>query len=95
MRLTPFYQENPKRDSMGLITALDSPPMSIAWGSVIMGDRLQHLREYHPSKTYNGATYTNPKIGDGAGRFGYDFSNAAIAPKVNAHEDPRSPALTG
>lgn len=80
---------------MGLISARDSPPMSIVWSSLNMGDSLQHLRENHPSETCNGASYTNPEIGDGAGRFGYDFGNAAIAPKDNTQENPRFLALAG
>ena len=80
---------------MCLITAPRSPPISIVWSLLAMGDRLQQIKETHPNKTCDGASYANPKIGDGAGLFGYDFGNIAIAPKVNAQENPRFPVLAG
>jgi hypothetical protein len=58
-----------------------------------MGDRLQRIKEIHPNKTYDGASYADPKIGDGAGLFGYDFGNVAIAPKVYTQGNPRFPVL--
>lgn len=74
---------------MGLITAPGSPPMSIVWSAFSTGDRLQQVsREKHPSKTYDGASYANQRIGDGAERFAYDFGNTNLASKVNAQEVP-------
>ncbi len=74
---------------MGLITTPRSPPINIVWSSLDMGDNLQQLIDNHPCKTCDGASYSNPEIGNRAGRFGYDFANAAIVPKVNLPEDPR------
>ena len=51
-----------------------------------MGYRLRQVNDNHPSITCDGASYANPEIGDGAGRFGYDFGNTSLAPKVNAQE---------
>ncbi len=80
---------------MGLITTPRSSPIGIVWSSLNLGDRLQQCNENYPSITFDGASYANPEIGEGAGRFGNDFANAAIAPKVNPPEDPKLPALVG
>ena len=49
-----------------------------------MGDSLQQLKEKHPNNPYDEASNANPEFGDGAGRFGSDFGNSALAAKVNA-----------
>jgi hypothetical protein len=48
------------------------------------GDRLQQVKENHPNKTYDGASYANPEICDGAERFGYNVVNTALTSKVKA-----------
>ena len=75
------------------MTAPDRPPISLAWSGRSKGDRPNQARENHPRKTYDGASYVNPGIGDGHGQLGFDFGNTAIAPKVNAQVKPRFSAL--
>ena len=68
---------------MGLIITPGGSPMSFVWSSLNMGNRLKHLKENHPSKTYDGASYASQEFGVGAERFGYIFGNTVVAPKVN------------
>jgi hypothetical protein len=68
---------------MGLIIATRSPQINIAGSSLNLGDRLQHQKENHLSKTCHRVSYINPKIGDGTGRLNNDFGNAAITPKIS------------
>jgi hypothetical protein len=56
--------------------------MSTIWNRLNTGDRQQD-RENHPGKTYDGASYADREVGDGARRFNYNFSNIALATKVN------------
>jgi len=56
MRFTPSYEENLKRERYGSITAPGSPPMSIIQSSLSTGDRLQQVKENHPSKTCDGVS---------------------------------------
>jgi hypothetical protein len=80
---------------MGLITTPRSPLLSIVWSSLNLSDRLPPPNDNIPSKTCYGGSYAGPETGDGDGRFGYDFGNATITPKVNWQEDPMLPVLSG
>jgi hypothetical protein len=86
--LTPSYQEKLKRGLYVLDYCSTQPTDKHRLEPACTGDKLQQVKENHPNKTCDGASYANPEICDGAERFGYDFVNTALTSKVNAQEVP-------
>jgi hypothetical protein len=67
--------------------------MSIIESSLSTGDRLQQVKENHPSKTIDGVNSANPEICDEAEWLGYDFGNIVLGSIAKAQESPRFPVL--
>lgn len=78
---------------MGLITTLRSPPMSIVWSLLILGDRMQPRKENHPGKTFE-AYHCKSRNRCWSWRFSNNFGNTCRALKLT-RKDPKFPALAG